>query len=314
MNNVSSTITSFLLLGLIELERFRFVYGTLSLVIYLFIILFSLMIALVVLTDKSLHEPMYILICNLVLNGMFGSTSFFPKLLFDLFSSSNTVSRTGCFIQALCVLTFGTFEISTITIMAYDRYLAVCHPLHYITLMTNTKVLMLIFGSLVFSFSSNLSFIILSAVLPLCGVVIKNILCGNMAIVNLSCVDTSLNVMYGAIIIGIFFAFTLSTIAYFYLRIFIICFTLSKESRQKAFHTLVTHLLGFSIFLVGAMFVFVRFRLNSTNSPMVVHILLSVTPLVVSPFFNPIIYGIRTTTLRMRMIHHLQKLNVWTSL
>ncbi|KAM4702130.1 olfactory receptor 52E2-like [Discoglossus pictus] len=311
MENVSSASNSFLLLGLVEMEEYRYLYGALSLVIYIMILFLSSMIVLVVLTDQSLHEPMYILICNLSLNGIFGSTSVFPKVIIDLFSSFNMVSRTGCFIQILCVMTFSFFEISTFTIMAYDRYLAVYHPLQYITIMTNKRVLEFIGGSLIYCCFSNLSSVILSATLPLCGTHIKNIFCENMSIVNLSCANKSMAITYGNTITVIFLIITLSSIAYSYLRIFVICFKISKDACQKAIHTLVTHILCFSIFLIGALFLFARYRLDSANIPFFGHILLSITPLIISPLFNPLIYGIRTKALRMRVIQRLQKI-MWT--
>ncbi|KAM4702133.1 olfactory receptor 6K3-like [Discoglossus pictus] len=314
MENVSTVMTSFLLLGLVELQGYEYLFGSICLIIYFFIMLFSVIIVLVILTEESLHEPMYILICNLVLNGVFGSTSCFPKLITDLFSKSNNISRSGCFIQAMCFLVFGLFEISTITIMAYDRYLAVCYPLHYRTMMTKEKVLILISGGFTYSFLANLGSIILTVILPLCGTQIKNIFCGNMAIANLSCVSASLNVVYGTITTVIFLIFTILFIAHSYVRIIIICFTVSKDASQKAIHTLVTHLLSFSIFLVGILFVFLRFRTNSSSTPFLVQILLSFIPVVFSPLSNPLIYGIRTKVLRTRVIYHLQKIHLWKNI
>ncbi|XP_053561597.1 olfactory receptor 52E4-like [Bombina bombina] len=308
MENISTTNTRFLLLGLVEIQNYNYLFGGVSLVIYSFILIFNLMLVLVILTDQSLHEPMYILIGNLAMNGFFGSTSFLPKLVVDLFSSSQMVSRAGCFFQTFCVLTFTIWEISTFAIMAYDRFLAVCHPLQYNSIMTSSKTLKLITAFLGYGITSNCIVVLLTATLPLCGKNIKSLYCDNMAIVNLSCVDTSLNNLFGGIITSIFLALTLSVIAYSYLRIFVICFSLSKDNSKKAVHTLVTHLLSFSIFIVGALFVFVRYRLRSSNCPNLVHILVSVAPLVLTPFFNPLIYGFRTKALRIKVVQRLQKI------
>ncbi|KAM4702136.1 olfactory receptor 52D1-like [Discoglossus pictus] len=309
MENMSTAFTTFVLLGLVEVEGFEYMFGALSLIIYLFIMLSSVMIVLVVLTDTTLHEPMYILICNLILNGIFGSTTFFPKLIIDLFTSSKMVPRAGCFIQALCVLSFALYEISTFTIMAYDRYLAVCHPLQYRTMMSNKKLLKLISGSLAYSVAANLIPISLSVTLPLCGAGIKNMYCDNMAIVNLSCVNTSVNNICGIIIFMSFLLFAITTIVYSYIQIFLICLKISKDASQKAIHTVVTHLLSFSIFMVGVLFIFIRYRLNSNKAPLVIHILFSATPIVLPPLFNPFIYGIRTKALRTRVIHRLRALH-----
>ncbi|KAM4700681.1 olfactory receptor 52B6-like [Discoglossus pictus] len=268
----------------------------------------------VVLIEDNLHEPMYILICNLVLNGIFGSTTFFPKIIIDLFSLSKTISRAGCSIQTLCILTFSLYEIASFTIMAYDRYVSVCHPLHYVIMVTNEKALNLILGSFAFCFLSSLIAVILTATLPLCGSSIKNVYCDNMALVNMSCVDSTVNNLYGLIVTLTFLIITLSSIAYSYVRIFVVCLKVSKDACQKAIHTLVTHILNFSIFMVGALFVFVRFRLSRVNAPIIMHIMFSITYLVIPPLFNPVIYGIRTKALRIKVIHHLQKINIWKHL
>ncbi|XP_075053959.1 olfactory receptor 6K3-like [Mixophyes fleayi] len=307
MFNVS---TRLVLLGLLQMEEFKHLYCALSIFIYLFIMLFSVIIIFLVLMEQSLHEPMYILISILVLNGILGSSTFFPKLILDLITSSKTISHSSCITQALCLTIFVFFDMSTFTIMAYDRYLAVCHPLHYVTLMTNKKVINLISGSCVISFIAALICILLTWTLPLCGDKITNVFCDNMSLVILSCVDASLSKNVSAAVVSIYLFVTVSVTVFTYLRIFVVCLRVSKESRQKAIHTLVTHLLNFSVFLLGLLFVIIRYRLGSNNLPIMVHVLLPVTGLVVPPFFNPLIYGIRTHALKIKVIYHLQKIKM----
>ncbi|KAM4796214.1 olfactory receptor 6K3-like [Rhinophrynus dorsalis] len=311
MQNVFNSSTSFVLLGIVEMEELKYLYCTFSLVIYLFIMCLSTLILFVVLTEESLHEPMYILISNLVLNGIFLSSSFFPKLMNDLLTSSKHISHFGCFLQVLCFTTFAMFEISIFTIMAYDTYVAVCHPLRYTTLMTNEKVMKLIVGALTLNFLIVLIAVLLSARLPLCGTHINNIVCDSMSLVILSCVDTSVNNFYEVITFTVYLIFNGLIIVYSYVRIFVICLKVSKDAYDKAMHTLVTHLLNFSIFMVGVLFVFIRYRLGSVNNSLILHILLSVTPLIFPPLLNPLIYGIRTTALNVKMISYLQKIHMW---
>ncbi|KAM8976935.1 olfactory receptor 52E8-like [Pelodytes ibericus] len=307
-----SIMENLLLLGMVEMEDFRYLYCICSLAVYLFIMLLSTVIVFVVLNEDSLHQPMYILICNLTLNGIFGSSSFFPKLISDLLTSTKVISRAGCHIQVLCLMVFLFFEICSFTIMAYDQYLAVCQPLQYVKLMTVEKIWKLSIGSLAFSLTAVLVAVLLSSRLPLCGAEIKNIFCDNMSFIVLSCVDSSVNNLYGLIGNITFLIFTMGIIFYSYLQIFIICFKLTSGSNKKAIHTLVTHLLSFSIFLVGVIFIFIRLRINSTNLPLVGHILLSACFIVFPPLLNPIIYGIRTKALKMKMISNLQKISLCT--
>ncbi|XP_041437264.1 olfactory receptor 52B6-like [Xenopus laevis] len=314
MEKASNLSSSFLLLGLVEMEGLWYIYCFVCLITYTFIMILSAIIVLVIMTKESLHEPMYVLICNLVINGIFGSSTFFPKLIADLFSSSKMISRGSCLSQAFCVLFFAFFEICTFTIMAYDRYLAVCYPLQYVLIMTIEKTLTFIIASFAFTFTSVLVAILLSARLPLCGSQIKNIFCDNMSFFILSCTDTSINNVYGAAVFMIFLVFTLLVITYSYLRIFVICFKISKHACEKAIHTLVTHLLNFSIFLIGVLFIFIRYRLGNIDLPLGVQILLSATCLVIPPLLNPFIYGIRTKALKIKISHFLQNVIVWNKL
>uniref|UniRef100_A0A1B8Y8P7 G-protein coupled receptors family 1 profile domain-containing protein n=1 Tax=Xenopus tropicalis TaxID=8364 RepID=A0A1B8Y8P7_XENTR len=303
-----NTSKNFVLLGIEEMERFKYLYCSLFFLLYFFILLFSCTIISVVLLDESLHEPMYTLIASLLLNGIFGSSCVFPKLITDLLLSSKEISHVGCLAQTVSVTLFAYSEISTFTIMAHDTYLAVGHPLRYPTLMTNSVALKLIMGSVIFNFILMLPSLLLSARLPLCGSHISNVFCDNMSILILSCVDTSVSKLYGTISFLGYLVFLALLISHSYLRILLICLKVSKDACRKAIHTLVTHLLNFSIFMIGVLFVFVRYRLGATNLPLTYHIILSIPGFVFPPLLTPFIYGIRMQTLNIKIIQHVQTL------
>ncbi|KAM5180502.1 olfactory receptor 2A12-like [Mantella aurantiaca] len=308
METNSNVSVNFMLLGLVEMEKHKYLYLLFSIVIYLFILMLNGIIVLVTVKERSLHEPMYILIASLIFNEIFGSSSFFPKLIVDLITSSKRISHGGCLIQTFCITTFALIELSTFTIMAYDRYLAVCQPLQYVTLMTNDKVLKIIVTCWVTFFISVFTGILMALNLSLCGDKINSIFCDNMSFIILSCVDASVNRIYSIAVMVTFFSITILVTVFSYFRIFTICLRVSKESRQKAFHTLVTHLLNFFVFLVGFLFVFLRYRLEAVNLPLMVHVLLSVTPLIFPPLLNPLIYGIRTHALKVKIVQYLLKI------
>ncbi|KAE8628146.1 hypothetical protein XENTR_v10007360 [Xenopus tropicalis] len=300
-----NTSETFVLLGIEEMERFKYLYCSLLLLLYFFILLCSCTIISVVLLDESLHEPMYTLIASLLLNGIFGSSCVFPKLIADLLLSSKEISRVACFIQRLCVTLFAYNEISTFTIMAHDTYLAVGHPLRYPTLMTNPVALKLILGSLIFNFILMLPSLLLSDRLPLCGSHISNVFCDNPSILFLSCVNDSVSKLYGTIIFVGYLVFMVLLISHSYLRILLTCLKISKDACRKAIHTLVTHLLNFSIFMIAALFLFVRYRLGGNKLPLTYHILLAITGFVFPPLLTPILYGIRMQTLQSKIIQYL---------
>ncbi|XP_069828954.1 olfactory receptor 4C6-like [Dendropsophus ebraccatus] len=312
MENAFNISKNLVLLGLEEMEGLKYLYCALSIVLYSFILLSSITIVAVVVADTRLHEPMYILICNLVLNGIFGSSLLFPKLLVDLITSSTTITHGNCIAQAACVALFAFIEMSTFILMAFDRYLAVCHPLRYNMLVTNERIISVIIGSYVVIFILTLIGLLLTGKLPLCGNRINNIFCDNMSMVILSCVDSSVSQLYATSVVGAYLCFTIFITIFSNLQIFLVCLKITGESRQKAVHTLVTHLLNLSIFLLGVLFIFIRYRLGSIKLPIIVHVLLSVTTLIVPPLFNPLIYGVRTNALKMRVIHHLQTVHVWS--
>ncbi|KAM4045551.1 olfactory receptor 2A25-like [Anomaloglossus baeobatrachus] len=317
MENAFNTSKNLVLLGLVEMEGLKYLYCVLSIVLYSFIILLSITIIFVIFTDTRLHEPMYILISNLVLNGIFGSSLLFPKLIVDLITSSTTITYGGCIAQALCAALFAFYEMSTFSIMAYDRYLAVCHPLRYGMLMTNEKVLNLSIGSLAVTSILVLVAMILTWNLSVCGNRINNIYCDNMSIIALSCVDSSISQLFSASGTITYLGVTIFVTIFSYLHIFLVCLKVSGESRQKAVHTMVTHLLNFSIFLVGVLFVFIRYRLGNVKLPVILHVLLSVTAIIVPPLLNPLIYGVRTHALKTRIILSLQKIHTrlkWTKI
>ncbi|KAG8430855.1 hypothetical protein GDO86_019863 [Hymenochirus boettgeri] len=250
---------------------------------------------------------MYILIASLVLNGIIGSSSFFPKLIVDLVSSTTVISRDACSIQSFFMLTCACSEISTFTLMAYDTHLAVCHPLRYNSLMTNAVVVNLIAGTFSLNVIIVLIPILLSARLPLCGSKINSIFCDNMSLFVLSCIDNSINKLYGSVIFVSYLITAILIIVYCYIQIFLICIKLSKDASKKATHTVVTHLLNFSIFLTGALFLFIRHRLENLNVPTFLNILLSIAAPVVPPFLTPLIYGLRTKALKIKIICQMQK-------
>ncbi|XP_069828955.1 olfactory receptor 4C6-like [Dendropsophus ebraccatus] len=311
MENAFNVSKNLVLLGLVEMEGLRYLYCVLSIVLYLFIALISIIIVAVVVADTRLHEPMYILISNLVLNGIFGSSTLFPKLIVDLTTSSTTITHGNCMVQALCVALFGFYEMSSFTLMAYDRYLAVCHPLRYSTLITNERIISLIIGSFVVTFILSLIAVLLTWKLPVCGNRINNIFCDNMSMIILSCVDSSISQLFSTSASIVYLCITIVVTVFSNLQILVVCSKITGESRQKAVHTLVTHLLNFSVFLLGLLFIFIRYRVGSIKLPVIIHVLLSITALIVPPLFNPLIYGVRTHSLKMRVFHYLQTRHVW---
>ncbi|XP_062420872.1 olfactory receptor 4M1-like [Pungitius pungitius] len=143
MDNVS-VVRIFFLSGLNKTNDYRVTLFTLTLLYYCMILFLNISIIMIIVLDENLHEPMYILLCSFCMNGLYGTTGFYPKFLFDLLSSSQQISYEWCLLQAFVMNSFLCCELSILAVMAYDRYLAICRPLHYQSVMTKRKVSMLI--------------------------------------------------------------------------------------------------------------------------------------------------------------------------
>ncbi|XP_040195659.1 putative gustatory receptor clone PTE03 [Rana temporaria] len=308
MENISTTYTNFVLVGLVQMESLRFLYALLTFSLYSTSFFVSSMIVYVTWTEESLHEPMYIFICGLVLNVMFGSSAYLPKLLIDLLSKNSTISLSGCLFQAFCMQTYAAAEIFTFTVIAYDRYLAVAHPLRYSALMTNLTSQKLLLAIWVFVLLGICGVVLLTARLTFCGVDINNVYCETMSLLRLSCGDITVNNIYGITWTLLITVSPMLLIIYCYIKTIVICLKLPGEASQKAAQTLVTHAIAFSIFMVGTLFIVFRYRLSSSSLSTVAHVVISMSGMSTSITVNPLIYGIRTKALRIRIARTLQKI------
>ncbi|CAF94354.1 unnamed protein product, partial [Tetraodon nigroviridis] len=162
-----------------------------------FMISANLVIILVVSRERTLHEPMYIFVALLSVNSLYGSTGFFPRFLSDLLVDVHLMSRPECFTQIYVFYTYVSFEMTILGIIAYDRHVAVCSPLHYHTKMTRKTVVLLAASACILPLFTIALGLFLTVRLPLCDNKIQRVFCGNWNVVKLSCVSTNVNNIYG---------------------------------------------------------------------------------------------------------------------
>ncbi|XP_034741173.1 olfactory receptor 6N1-like [Etheostoma cragini] len=175
----------------------RYLFFSLCLLLYMTIVSANVVIILTVCLEKSLHQPMYIFISCLSFNSLYGSAGFFPRFLMDLLSDTHLISRPLCFIQIYVINTYLSCEMTFLSIMAYDRFVAICQPLHYHSKMTFKMVThLVIFAALYPVFAMGFG-LYLNIRLPLCGNKLNRLFCSNWPVVQLSCVDTTLNNIVG---------------------------------------------------------------------------------------------------------------------
>ncbi|XP_044140126.1 olfactory receptor 14A2-like [Bufo gargarizans] len=308
MANMSGVTTSFILLGVVEMEKFRYLYSMIAIFVYIITMFICCLIVFVVWSELTLHQPMYIFICNLLFNGMFGSSAFLPKLIVDLLSGSRSITFSGCLVQSFFIHSFATVEVFTFTLMAHDRYLAVGQPLRYTTLMTNGKAIRFITVNWATSFLVVVIPVIMTTYVPLCGKSLNSVFCDNMSLIKLACGEALVNNIFGAVEASLIDISCILIIIYYYIRTFITCLRISKEASQKAIQTLVTHLVAFSAFMIACFFVLLRYRINSGSISLSAHVSITSIGLMTPITVNPIIYGIRTEALKVKILQKFQKM------
>ncbi|XP_030601136.1 olfactory receptor 11A1-like [Archocentrus centrarchus] len=295
----SSQVSYFTLTAYLDSGALKYLLFTVVVFLYIFIIVANVLLIVVICVNRSLHEPMYMFLCSLFVNELYGSTGLFPFLLIQILSDVHTVSAPLCFLQIFCVHTYAAVEFTNLAVMSYDRYVAICCPLQYHTRMNPSKISLLIVLTWLFPFFAVSVLISLSAPLQLCGNIINKVCCDNYSIVKLACSDTTVNNIYGLIYTSLIIACFVSLTFYTYMRILKVCFSGSKQTRQKAVSTCTPHLASLLNFSCGAFFEIAQSRFNMSHVPIMFRIFLSLYWLICPPLFNPVLYGLNLTKIRI---------------
>ncbi|XP_051255012.1 olfactory receptor 10A6-like [Dicentrarchus labrax] len=297
---VNSTQASyFTLAAYFDTGILKYLFFMIVISLYILIVCANLLLIVIICMNRSLHEPMYIFLCSLFVNELYGSTGLFPMLLVQILSDIHTVSAPFCFLQNMVLFCYGGVEYLNLTVMSYDRYLAICCPLQYNTQMTSNKIAMLIALTWVCPLLLCIVMTSLSNSLHLCGNIIEKVYCDNYSIVKLACSDTTINNIYGLFITSVSIFCPLILIFYTYIKILKICFSGSKQTRQKAVSTCTPHLASLLNFSFGACFEILQSRFNMSNLPNILRIFLSLYWLTCQPVFNPLLYGINMSKIRI---------------
>ncbi|MBN3305690.1 O10A2 protein, partial [Amia calva] len=294
----SSSVTVFTLHGLNETASHKYIFFAFTLLAYLLICLLNLTLIISIIIEKTLHEPMYIFLCNLCINGLYGTAGLYPKLLADFLSDSHVISYAGCLTQAYVIYTSVLSEFTILTVMAYDRYVAICNPLQYHSIMTSLTISKFLLISWILPFCDSTIGILLSIRLPLCGSHIDKLYCDNWPIVKLSCVDNILNNVYGYIVLLIHVCQTLLIVCS-YFHIVRAC-VMSSEEMSKFMQTCLPHLISLISFTISIPFDVLYSRYGSRNIPQAVCNFLAVEFLVIPPLLNPLIYGLKQNLSQIR--------------
>uniref|UniRef100_A0A674NCF9 G-protein coupled receptors family 1 profile domain-containing protein n=1 Tax=Takifugu rubripes TaxID=31033 RepID=A0A674NCF9_TAKRU len=290
MDNTSE-VTIFTLSGFNVIVNYRFTLFALSFVCYCVIVQVNGTLILAIIVDKSLHEPMFIFICNL--------SGFYPKFLIDILSTSHVISYAGCLVQSLVVNSSVCAEVSFLALMAYDRYVAICQPLVYHSVMTIQRICLLVFVAWILPVGQLLITTMLTSTLRLCGSQISRIYCVNYVIRRLGCTPSITTVFSPAFTITFYFCHFLYVI-YSYFYIMKTCLT-CKEERMKFLQTCLPHLMSCIIVALSVLFDVLNMRLSLEKLPDSAQNFIAMQFLLFPPLINPLIYGLKLTKVRNRI-------------
>ncbi|XP_040266991.1 olfactory receptor 12D2-like [Bufo bufo] len=286
-----TSMNIFILLGITDLpwlQKFLFI---LVLFFYILDVLGNLIIVFLVIRDVSLHSSMYFLLANLSFVDICFSSITVPKMMVGFFME-NTITLQGCVAQMYFFHFLGCTEGILLASMGYDRYVAICHPLRYNTLMRRTVCIHLVFTSWVIGLTTSLVHAIMTSYLPFCNSnQIKHFFCDVKPVIKLACADISLNEALLTNVLGFLSTstFFLTIISYIYIILKLVRIR-SSEGRMKAFSTCSSHLTVVILFYGTAMCTYLGPKSeNSIEKDKIAAVLFT----VITPATNPVIYALR---------------------
>ncbi|XP_039673238.1 olfactory receptor 6N2-like [Perca fluviatilis] len=277
--------------GHVEVHTYRYLYFVIMFTAYILIICSNSTIVGIIVINKALHEPMYIFIAALLINSVLFSTAIYPKLLIDFLSEKQIISYSGCLFQWFIYYTLASSEFFLLSAMAYDRYVSICKPLQYSTIMRKTTVYIFLILAWVLPACQMSVGPLLIANEKLCYFILKGIIC-NSTVNTLHCVTSKGQNIYGLIVFVSAVPLPLLFILFTYTRILIITYQSSREVRRKAAQTCLPHLLVLINFSCLSAYDVLVGRLE-TNVPKTVRLIMSLQMILYHPLFNPIIYGLK---------------------
>ncbi|XP_012506025.1 PREDICTED: olfactory receptor 6V1-like [Propithecus coquereli] len=287
-----SIVREFVLLGFSHLHEFQVLLFAFILLIYVLTVLGNLAIITLTCLDSRLHSPMYFFLCNFSFMEMLVTSTVVPRMLADLLSTHKTMSLAECLTQSFFYFSLGSTTFLILTVMAFDRYMAICHPLHYPTIMNGPVCVKLVVACWAVEFLSIISPTLQKMRLRFCGPkVIDHYFCDSAPLLKLSCSDTHHIERLDFFLSLLFVLATMLLILVSYVLIVaaVLCIP-SSSGRHKAFSTCASHLTVVILGYDSAIFIYVRpGKGHSTYLNKVVALMTA----VVTPFLNPFIFTFR---------------------
>lgn len=286
------TVTEFVFLGLSSQPKVQLILFIIFLFFYLLTVAGNIIIITIIQIEPHLQTPMYFFLTNLSFLDICYTSTNVPQMLSNMVGKKKTISFSRCAAQMYFSLSFGMIECVLLGVMAYDRYVAICHPLHYTIIMNQNTCVQLAAISWSSSFLSSMIINVLTLSLPYCGPnVLNHFFCEVPSVLRLACTDTSFTEMVVFIfsIIIVFIPFLLIVVSYAQILLSVLRMR-SASGRHKALSTCASHLTVVTLFYGTAIFMYMRPQSKSSRAGGKI---IAVFYTVITPMLNPLIYSLR---------------------
>ncbi|XP_066563619.1 olfactory receptor 6N1-like [Amia ocellicauda] len=312
-NYTGSMVSEFVIVGFPGLQdrESKAILFAVFLTVYLLILMGNLLLICILAADRSLHTPMYLTINNLAIIDISLSTNTVPTMLAVFRSTPHTVSFTSCLTQTYFFQALVSIESFNLLLMAYDRYVAICHPLHYPARMTVRFILQLIVVCWLGGFLNPILPFSLAFTKRFCGPNrVLQCYCDYSGVLRLACGDV-LSISYVSLFVGLsILLIPLFFIVLSYVKILLSVLRISSSAgRAKAVSTCSSHLLVISVFFLTTAGVFISYRIPGTSVDM--RVMGSVIQIIFPALMNPIIYCLRTKEIRDSLVKTLKKSTIF---
>ena len=295
--NNGSEVAEFILLGFAGQPKYWYVFFTVFLVIYVATLVGNIGMILLVKIDSSLHTPMYFCLQNLAFVDLCYASAITHKMLQNFVGTKKSISFIGCVVQLLVYGAFITSDSYILAAMAVDRYVAICNPLHYPTVMSRRACIQLLIGSYFMGFLNACVNVSFTFSLKFCeSNEINHFFCDEPPILALSCSNIYFSVVVLAAFVGFNLTFTVSVVIFSYMFILIAILKISSAAgRKKAFSTCASHGAAVTIFYGTLSYMYLHHHTTGSQEQ---EKMASVFYGVMIPMLNPLIYSLRNQDVR----------------
>lgn len=311
MDNTTTRV--FTMTAFAVLQNYKHELFAVFLLLYLLPLILNSLLIMVIHRNKELHQPMNMFTCLLSINEIYGTTALLPAIMSTLLSKTHEMPVRWCMTQVFCLHTYASAEFCVLAVMGYDRYIAICYPLHYHSIMSCSKISRLVAFAVLYPNIVFGCYYSLTLKLRFCGKTIPKLYCVNMELVKNSCSYEPYISILGLILILLLIIPQLLMIVFSYAKIATVCLKLTRESKRNALKTCIPHLLSLLNYTIGSFFEIIQSRFNMSHVAVEARIFLSLYFVIFPSITNPVLYGLGTQIIRVHIVKLLIKHKIWPS-